>query len=420
MAINLIRSIKKILLGIQYFNMWNLLKKHPRQLSFTVLLAFFGGFAQTYVLSFFNEGISADLKLSNEAISFVYSCATFLASLTLPYFGKLIDRSPVKRVALIMGFIFIGASLSLANAFSLLTLFVSYFLMRAIGQVAIGLVGSTYITRNFGKNRGKALSISSMGRAVSHGILPVIVTALIVKYGWRSGAYFFVAASLFLYLPLVLFFLNKHEEKVLYEDNDSITHTGLKKKTVKELFKSHFIYFLSFGNSIIPFLMTGIFFQQGYMRESNNWSMEIWAQSFLVFASFQIFFNFISGYVIDKFSARSLLPVKLIPFLIGVICMQYLSGDYVCYLFLGLSGASVGLSANARAAFMGECFDNDNLGFIKSIDSTFMVISTSIAPILFSYIYKFWGFSGFLNLTYSTLVLGVMAFTYCALVIKKY
>ncbi len=398
--------------------MWNLFKKHPREITFTLLLAFFGGFAQTYLLSFFNEGLVRDLNLSNETISFAYSCATFFASLLLPVFGKFIDVKPVRFMSLVIGFALMLSFLLFANVFNLITLFLSYFLMRGLGQVAITLVATTYISKNFGNNRGKALSLSSLGRAVSHGILPIIITFIIVKFGWRFGAYFFVVTLLFIYLPLVYFYFGKFNETILFPENENV-EVGLKNKSVGEIFKSHFIYLLSIANTVIPFLMTGIFFQQGYFREHNNWSLSLWGGAFLAFASAQIVLSFVCGFIIDKFSARRLLPFVLLPFLLAVFVMDYFHGDIVCYIFMALSGASVGLSANARAAFMGECFNNKNLGFIKSIDSTLMVISTSIAPLFFSYIYRIFNYSGLLTVNYIVLIIGIISFTYCSVVIKK-
>ena len=113
---------------------------------------------QSFIVGTFSEAIRADLDISLSQFSGAYMIATFCASLPLTLVGRMSDRFGTRAVMTVVAVLFglacgfIGVSTSLiarADAgpsfqpwLVLAVLTVSFFLLRFLGQGALGLVSS--------------------------------------------------------------------------------------------------------------------------------------------------------------------------------------------------------------------------------------------------------------------------------------
>ena len=79
------------------------LTRHPRLLSFGVLLTLFSSFGQTFLISVFVPQILADFSLNSGQFGTLYAGATLCSAASLPFFGKLLDRSDLGRYTLAVG-----------------------------------------------------------------------------------------------------------------------------------------------------------------------------------------------------------------------------------------------------------------------------------------------------------------------------
>jgi MFS family permease len=397
--------------------MWNLLKKHPKEMLYATMLAFYGGLGQTYLIAYFNQGIETDLNITNIQNSYAYSLATFIASFTLPFFGKVIDKNPSQKIGWLLGLGLMMGFFSLSNTTSVFFLFISYFLIRSFGQVAIGLLGSSFIARYFGKHRGKALSFTGLGRTICHGTLPLLVAYFMANHSWTTAIYFILILIL-IYFFLVTLLGRGLTTQSLYIENIDVVDK-FKKLSPSQVYRRPFIYLLTFCNALVPYIMTGVFFHQMTVRQNTGWSLQLWSQGFTVFAASQFITGLMGGYLVDSYTARRVLPLILIPLLLGFCLIIFNTDSLACLVFMGLAGASVGLGSNIKSSFIGECFNEDYIGLFKSIDSAFMVISTSLAPIIFSYTFTVLGFRSMLNISIVSILVGIVIYTYCSLIIKK-
>ncbi|MCB9092047.1 MAG: MFS transporter [Halobacteriovoraceae bacterium] len=376
--------------------MIELFKKHKNIIIVAFFVSFFSGIGQTYLLALYNPSLKKDLGLSDQELSQIYSLATFVASLFLPYVGRLIDRYSMKNMVISVAS-FLACSLVLMGSVGhIWQLLVAYFLVRLLGQSSLTLTATANISKAFGSQRGKVLAIGFLGRSFSEGSLPALVVYFLTQNRWQSSLYFLALSLIVVLCPLTFFLLknSRQSNEVYYEESENVKLIQSEKTHIKDVLRDYKIYLLSLCNVTLPFLMTGIYFHSNKLLTYKDWTLEQWAFAFSFYAISQLAANLSMGIWVDRFSAVKMIQLKFLPLIIGLLILNSAwSSPVACYVFLSLCGMSVGFSANSKNAMMAELFGLKVLGEIKGIDASLMVISTSIAPVLFSYLFDHFGFS---------------------------
>jgi len=380
-------------------NLKRLIQENLSVIVFGFITLFFVGLGQTFFVAQFNHHFIRDLGISRTQLSSFYSLATFLASFNLSYIGSLLDRISLRKyLSFVLFFMSLGFIL-IANAYHSLTIFIGFYLLRGFGQVPLGLMATTTAAKLYGKNRGKILMLMGFGRSTSEGVLPLICVYLFALYSWRESLIFFVILLLIFMIPILLFLIPRIPTEPVYED-----HHRLQKEEADffgwgNVIKLKWPLLVMILNAFVPFVMTGLFFQQDTIANFKGWDITLMAKSFSAFSLVHIFGNLIWGPLLDKVSARVLQPFTLIPFLIGIILLVNIDTEYIVYVYMGLVGLSIGLGGMVRNTFWAEIYGLKHLGKIKGMDSNIIVIGTSIAPIFYSLLIDFgWSVENILNL----------------------
>lgn len=361
------------------------IKNHFRVI-FTCFLTFsFTCLGQTYLLAWFNQDIMDTLGISQTKLSIIYSLATFCASFSLPYFGQLVDRLRFQqfiwRVAVCLGLSFA----LLSQASGIVLLFLGYFCVRGIGQITIGLGALTTITKKFGQHRGKVLSWSLLGRNLGEMLWPMLMLYLLSVIGWRSTLLSFTGIIFCIFIPLVFWLSKDINDDPLYPENpNAVNKDDERVLTKKEFYSDKNAITILMASTLVPFVVTGIFFLQTTMAAEKGWELTTVGKAFTGYALIQVMASMTSGILVDKFSARKILGVSNIPLIAAFLTYLFFDGEMICYIFYSLLGLGIGLSMNVRNSFWAEAYGTKSLGLIKSIDSSYIVKATAISPILFS------------------------------------
>jgi len=169
--------------------------KNARWLAAGCLLLFSSSFGQTFFVSLSGGAIRSEFGLSNGAFGTLYMGVTLLSALALAYAGKLIDGTSARRFVLpVIVLLALGAT-GLALASNLAVLAVSLFMLRLMGQGMMMHSAYTLLGRWFSGERGKAVSMSSIGLNVGQALLPLVFVAAAAMLGWRNV---WLGAALFL------------------------------------------------------------------------------------------------------------------------------------------------------------------------------------------------------------------------------
>jgi MFS family permease len=365
----------------------DLLRNHFKIIFYCFLVTFFAGYGQSFFIGQFIESIRTELSFSRTEISFVYSLATFIASFNLAYLGGLIDKVSSWKFALITISIIFLAMIGLSYSNHIVSFFFGFYFLRGFGQMILALISSTQIAKLFGRHRGKAQTMASWGKSIGEGVWPVLIVSLLGVLTWRETFRYMGSIMIVILSITSIFLLRNFPTSPLYKENDSvksIDRSGDESWKWRDVLKDFKIIGLMIGFAILPFVATGIFFQQGSLIAAKGWSSDIISLSYMCFSISHLLMSLVVGHIIDRFTSRVLLSWILLPLSMALFLLAFFSNSFIGPLSFCLLGISVGMSGLTRNTFWAENFGTEHLGRIKGMDSNILVIGTSIAPLFFA------------------------------------
>ena len=367
-----------------------LFKQHSKILLLCFVVFIFGNLGQTYLISWWNPHLERSLGLSQTVIGLIYSVATLLSSFVLPLLGKAVDHlRPISFGIMISGALALGFS-TLSLEAGVVGLFLAYFIIRLAGQVGLTLLSTTVLSRKFGQHRGKAQGMAQLGRPLGEAIFPAVVVWLLARFGGHQAALVVGLGFLALFIPILLWLAAKLNFDPLYPENEKIanaSNTSLEstaKFSLRTFYCKH-VLLVVVSNALIPFVFTGLFFQQAAFAEIKGWSPQTMAQGFTIYGLVGVASVLLSGLLVDRLTATRLLPVPMLPLLLALATLFWGEGDWACLVYLGFLAVAAGLANSLRGNFYAENFPLHQLGRIKGLDAGHMVQATAISPLLFSY-----------------------------------
>ena len=123
-------------------------------------MTFWSSPGQTFLISLFSGELRADLGLSDGEFAGVYSLATLLSAIVMIWSGSLVDRFDLKRLslAIVVG-LAIGCGM-MSFSYNVITLLISLFLLRQLGQGLMFIVSGTAMVRYLDEHKGVPLTIN--------------------------------------------------------------------------------------------------------------------------------------------------------------------------------------------------------------------------------------------------------------------
>ncbi len=352
-------------------------------------MTFWSSPGQTFLISLFSGEIRAELALSDGEFAGIYSLATLLSAIVMIWSGSLVDRVNLKRlsIAIVLGLGIGCGMMSLSE--SVLTLLISLFLLRQLGQGLMFIVSSTTMVRYLDQHKGKASALASMGYAVAEAIMPSILVALLLWVGWRQSWQVAGVLLVVFMVPAILFLLRRHEQRhrdyltQISQHNDNRVHVYRRRQwTRPEVIRDRYFYLFAPGLMSQPLMFTGFIFHQVHLVESKGWPLIGWAALFSVYATVSVGTKLVTGFLIDRYGAIRMIPLVALPMGVGLIVLAYSSSLVGGGVFLVLTGITVGFQSTATAPFWSEMYGNQHLGSIKSLGAAAMVFCTALSPIV--------------------------------------
>ena len=135
-----------------------------------------------------------------------------------------------------------------------------------------------------------------------------------------------------------------------------------------------------------PFIITGIVINQSFIIDSKNWGEYAIAQSFMLYSILTVLTLFISGFLVDKFNSRKILPYLNLPMLAGLIVLIFFNHHYTAFIFMGLLGITMGVTNVLVSSLWAEIYGVNYLGSIRALPGSLMVFSTALATVIFGFL----------------------------------
>ncbi len=350
---------------------------------FGFIFTFFSSFGQSFFLGLFNAPIRNELGITHGQFGNIYATATIFSSLLLIWVGKKIDEYQIIYYSFFVILLLFFSSLFFSFINSIIFLSIGIFLMRFSGQGLMSHTSTTTISRFFEKSRGKALSTIWFGLSSAEFILPVLITYLFVVYSWRS-VWQGIAIIIIIFLPFVV--LNTIKQiKLDSREKDLNPKKNFKIKSWRrrEVIKDYRFYVVSLNMLAMPWIATGVFVYQSFISDSKMWNIYTIPKAFMVYSLASIVTLFFSGFLVDKFTSRKLIPIMNIPLLISMFVLFYYQHEISAFIFLGLVGISNGLANVLGSSTWAEIYGVKFIGSIKALTTAFMVFSTAFGTAVF-------------------------------------
>ena len=359
------------------------LSLNKKVIFFGFIFTFFSSFGQSFFLGLFNAPIRNELNISHGQFGTIYASATICSSLLLIWVGKKIDDYRLLYYSLFVVLLLSISSLFFSFINSIYLLTVGIFLMRFSGQGLMSHTSSTTVSRFFEKSRGKALSTIWFGLSSAEFILPVFVTYLILLYSWRL-VWQGIALLIIILLPIIIYKcvknirLDSREEDIARNEKDQI-----KDWSRSEVIRDYKFYIISLNMLAGPWIITGIFIYQSFISEAKLWDSYAIPKAFMLYSITSILSLILSGFLVDKFTSRKLLPIINIPLLFSLLTLILFKHELSAFIFLGLIGISNGLANVLGSSTWAEIYGVKYIGSIKALTTALMVFSTAFGTALF-------------------------------------
>ncbi|MBT4934343.1 MAG: MFS transporter [Rhodospirillaceae bacterium] len=355
----------------------------PRFLAFGFFTAFASSFGQTFFIALSSADIRAEFDLSHGDFGLIYSCATITSAGLLIWAGRKIDDIDLRPYTCIACIGLALACLGMASVGSALWLIPAIFGLRFTGQGLLTHVSAVSMARYFDSHRGKALSVAAMGYPVGEALFPTLAVAVIATLGWRQMWLALGVVLLVLLAPFMLWLLKGHSERHRGLDigvrsaDQAVKITGW---TRAQVLKDRRFYVLLPSYLALSFIGTGFFFHQVHLTQSKGWSLSLFVSFFVVYAITQIFSALLSGLLVDRFNARSLMQVYLLPAAVGLGFIATFDAPWCGAVFMAFMGLSSGAVGVTHGAIWAEIYGIAHLGAIKALGAALMVLSTALSP----------------------------------------
>jgi sugar phosphate permease len=364
---------------------WRFALSNPRFLGFGFFLAFLSSAGQTYFIGVFGAGIQADFGLDAGSWGRIYMIGTLASAVVINWSGSLIDRVDLRVFTATVLLGLAGACVVMGSVTSPALLVVAIFLLRQFGQGLSSHAGITSMARYHDADRGKAIALAAIGFAFGEALLPVAGLYASQIWGWRQ-TYYVVAAVVLGAMLLALWLLKGHAER-------HRNHTAaLDQRARNENFQGDYTrrdvlaearFYFMLPAMIAPSMIgTALFFFPAEIASAKGWSSLLLAGNYWLYSLVSVVTTVYSGILIDRFSARRVVPLFLLPLALALVIINLSDHVFLVWPYMLFMGVSSGLYFTGLSALWAELYGARHLGAIKSMTNAIMVFSSALGPAL--------------------------------------
>lgn len=337
-------------------------------------------FGQTYFIAISAPWLKSELGLSDGGFGALYTLGTLASGGFLLWIGRIADRYRIRWLAIATLGCLAATCVAMASVTVAWLLMPILFGLRLFGQGLLSHLAVTGTGRWYVLRRGRMMSLAVLGFPASEAVMPIAAVSLIAAVGWRQTWLLAAAALCLMSAPLVIYLLRHepaHDRPVELEHGTAVPR---REWTRREVLRTPEFFFVLFGIVAPAFVMTGVFFHQANLVDAKGWTLAWFAAWFPAFAATSVVAALATGWLVDRYGARRLLPLFLLPMAAGVLVLALSSSPYAVAAFMVLGAATNGSSSTLLGALWAELFGTRHLGAIRSVAFAAQVFATALAP----------------------------------------
>lgn len=345
---------------------------------------------QSYSVSLFVDKFIQDLQLDRAAVSGLYGGGTFLASLTLTWVGKQIDKHGNRKAGVVISALFAFVLILFSKVSGPLALFLGFVAIRGLGQSALSMTNSTAIARWFQRKRGRVTSYAIIFLFLFQGYYIPQLQVLIEQVGWRQAWVILGVGVGVTILPLTWFFMrDKPEDFGLLPDGGPSKE---EKKDIeveevhwrlREVQRTPMFWVFLFGRVTPAAWGTGLIFHQLSIFYLMGHPPEVVTATYAKISIITAFVSIFAGYMIDNWRPGVIVALQLLMLGLAMGTAMTMESDGMLWVYAGFLGLMMGTGSSFDGAVWANLFGRDYLGEIRGFVTTILSAGTAVGPILF-------------------------------------
>ncbi|MBI2874260.1 MAG: MFS transporter [Firmicutes bacterium] len=369
------------------------------------LALFFSGPGQTYSVSLFIDRWIADFGWSRSLLAALYSVATILAGLTMTAVGRLVDRYGSRLSLTLVAVLLGGACLFVSAVADLPMLFIGFMLIRLFGQGSLTLIPFSLVPQWFVRRTARAITIMTFGGMLSSAIFPYLNLIFIEAWSWRAAWRIWAVLLLTVLAPAAWRWVRHRPEEIgllpdnarplaLADERRQDCDGGRERDPVGEssfsfgeVLRLPVFWLLLLISTIPPMVVTGAVFHHMSILGQNGLAPQTAALVFTVAAASSFPGTLLGGWLCERLPIRYAVALTLLVlgFSTGwLIVTTSLAAGVILGVTRGLATA---LQATSSGVIWPAYFGRRNLGSIRGVTTTAMVLGSALGPLPFALSY---------------------------------
>jgi len=393
----------------------------------TALAIFFSAPGQTYSISTFIDSYIEDFGFSRTVISSFYSAATVASAFLLVFVGRAVDRYGQRKMTVIIGGLFALVCFLNSFVFNFMTMVISFFFLRYLGQGSLTLIPSSLVPQWFEKKRALAISLTNYGGVLANILVPLLNVYLITQFSWQFTWRVWSIMLLLIFVPLsYILIVNKPEDIGLLPDNEKAKHEDdLKRElekmaadswTLNEVVKTKEFWFVGLISMIVPMISTGMMFHFFSIMSLKGLTEQTAALVIGLAAYPGFVMPVISGLIIDRFRSKHIVTITLIIIALDLFYFLSVGSLLSAAIFMLIYGFAINIQNVTINVIWPRYFGRKYLGSIRGAATVFMVLGSALGPIPFGLSYDL---TGGYNMVFIAMIVIVLLSLMMAISIRK-
>ena len=355
---------------------------------------------QSFSVSLFIDFFIEDFGLDRTTVSGLYGAGTFIASLSLTWVGRQLDRWGNRRMGTAIGAIFAVVLLLFSLIGGPIMLMFAFAGIRGLGQGALTLVGSTAVANWFRFHRGTMMAMLALVFALFQGVYVILLRVLLETMDWRQVFVVLGVAVAALVIPaFALLMRDKPEQFGMTPDFASSSDRKSEYAmlavednwTLREALRTPMLWIFVFARMLPSAWGTGLILHQVSIFAVLNHSARVATETYALISLFAAGSALFAGYLIDRIKPAYVVGLQMIALLFASLVAMMMRETWLLVLFALAFGLGLGIGYVFDGAVWPNLFGRQYQGEIRGFVYTVSVIGSAIGPALFGLSYDYAG-----------------------------
>lgn len=368
---------------------------------------------QTMGFTVFTDILMVELGLSRFALSCAYCVGTVVSGLSLPWFGRVLDRWGERKMAVASSLatscvlfylscaapfskwvcVLLPSSMRATVSFTVITL--GFFLIRAAAQGALTLACRNVICKWFNYRRGFALAISGAFVSAGFSVAPRFLDILVERISYQGAWIVMGFLTMGVMTPLAWAFFRDNPEDVGLEMDGKVIAAPLRENLdmrikrdfrLGEAVRTYAFWVFNLSFAFYAFYATAFTFHIVSLGEEFGFTKALLLKLFFPMAAISVATNLGYGWVNPAVRLKYLLMFMNVGAALGAVGLFRLNAPFGVAAYVignGIAGGGfVCLSGLVWPRFYGRLW----LGAIGGAGMSAMVIASGAGPLVFGWV----------------------------------